>query len=213
MVFDKHEDNENSIPKSNYNWISIPLKFHEFQDCINFNVLMDYDYSINNRFERVKTAVGCRFLNIKQTNPTSLSLHNIALSKNNTKLCSLHYWEDEIGDHGGTFNVTLTPIQQSCEASDCTLNAVYTNKMLALTCEACFERPCFYRNKNSTVTFVIPFVLTNKTYIIQPFRPLNNPNLCIILLAVSLSCLVFLLFITIIYRYTQLESVILSTYN
>ena len=86
MVFDKHGDNENDIPKSNYSWISIPLKFRGFQDCIDFNVLMNYD--INNRSEQVKKAVGCKFLKINQTNSTSFSLQNIALSKSITKLCN-----------------------------------------------------------------------------------------------------------------------------
>ena len=198
MVFDKHGLKKNSIRKSNDTSISIPLKFQEFQDCIDFH--MSTNYISNNRIETVKTAVGCHSMQMNETNPTSLSLQNITLSESNTKLCSLIYREDKIRYHGGIFNVTLAPIQQPCKSSSCFLNAVYTNTMLALTCRACFNWPCFITSENSTVTFVIPFILTNKTYFIEPFHPNNAPNLCIILLAASLSCLVFLVFVTTIYR-------------
>ena len=199
MVFDKHGDNESSITKSNNTSISIPLKFQEFQDCIDFH--MNNDYKSNTRFETVKTAVGCHSLKMNETNPTSFSVQNITLSERNTKLCSWIYREDEIGDHDGIISVTLKQIQQPCKFSPCTLHAVYTKTMLALTCEACFDRPCLRRNKNSRVTFVIPFILTNKTYIIESFRSHDAPNLCIVLFAALLLCFVFVLLITIIYQY------------
>ena len=73
---------------------------------------MNYNYESNTRFETVKTAVRCHFLKINQGNSTPLSLQNISLSESNSKLCSLSYREDKIGDHNGIFNVTLKPIQQ-----------------------------------------------------------------------------------------------------
>ena len=201
IVFDKHSDSENNIPKSNHSSISVPLKYKEFQDCVDFHILHDYTFERYDRLELVKRAVGCHFLTINQTNSTSLSLQNINLSESNTQLCSLSYREDEIGNHSGIFNVTLTPIQQSCEESECILKAVYTNTMLALTCKACFERPCVIINENSTVTFLIPFILTNKTYIIESIRSHDAPNLCIVLFAALLLCFVFFLLIIIIYQY------------
>ena len=202
MVINAHE--ENKTYKSNYSSISIPLKFPAFQDCLEFQ--MDNNYNNINRSELVKASVGCHFVETKQANLTSLSFHNITLTENRTQQCIWSWTENANREHGGVFNITMKQMQQPVMVTHSTSGSipevfkpVYTDVMLALTCDACFERPCIGPNKNSRVTFAIPFILTNKTYIIEHCQP-RNPSLSIIILAASISFVIFICIVIITYQ-------------
>ena len=208
IVFNAFDKNKNGIQKSNYSSISIPLKFPAFQDCIDFQLSVNYQN--NNRSQQIKTSVGCHFVETNQSNLESLSLHNVTLTENRTKQCIVSWMNNDNIEHGGVFNVTINQIQQPIFITHGTsgsipsvVKSLYSDIMLALTCDACFKAPCILRNKNSRVTFAIPFILTNKTYIIQQAHPHNEPDLSIVVLAVSISFLLFVSFVVVIYQFVM----------
>ena len=208
IVFKAFDQNKNGIQKSNYSSISIPLKFPAFQDCIDHR--LSIDYTSVNQSQKIKNLVGCHFVETNQRNLESLSLHNVTLTENKTKQCIVSWMNNGNQEHGGVFNVTINQIQQPIVITHGTSGSIptvvkplYTDIMLALTCDACFVRPCRGKNKNSRVTFAIPFILTNKTYIIKQAHPHNVPDLSIIILAVTISFLLFISFIVIIYQFLK----------
>ena len=208
IVFNTFDENKNGIRKSNYSSISIPLKFPAFQDCIDFQLHKNYE--TENRSQQVKISVGCHFVETNQRNLASLSLLNVTLTENRTKQCIVSWTENDNQEHGGVFNVTINQIQQPIVITHGTsgsiptvVEPVYTDIMLALTCEACFEGLCFSKYKNSRVTFAIPFILTNKTYIIKQAHPHTDPDISIVILAVSISLLLFISLVVIIYQFLK----------
>ena len=207
MVINAHEGSRTY--KSNYSSISIPLKFPAFQDCLEFR--MKNNYNNINRSESIKSSVGCHFVETKQNNLKSLSFHNITLTENRTKQCTWSWTENTNREHGGVFNIIMKQMQQPIMVTHSTsgsisemLKPVYTDVMLALTCDACFERPCTRGgpNENSSVTFAIPFILKNKTYIIKHVQH-RNPSLSLIVLAASIAFLLFICIVIITYQYIK----------
>ena len=159
---------------------------------------MNYDNGLTKRSETMKRSIMCHFIETNPSNITYLNLHNITLTESRTKHCSWIWTGDENEGHGDVFNVTLKQIYLSFLAPR--KNSEYTDTMLALTCKACFKFPC---DKNSYVTYAIPFILSSKTYNIEPFHSHNDLNICIVIFVVSFSFLLFFSFIVIGYRFLK----------
>ena len=199
------DERNNGILKSNYSSISIPLNFPPFQDCIDYNI--NSGYQRTNHSELFRESVGCHFVESMPINITSLSFDNITLLQNRTEECSWSWRERDNGDRGGLFDVTmkqnLEPVVITKGISGVipeTSKPVHSDVVLALTCDACFKPPCVYKNKDSRVTFAIPFILTNKTYIVKHDTSDKYSNVTTIVLAASVSFLLFIAIVIIAYQ-------------
>ena len=83
------------------------------------------------------------------------------------------------------------------------LKPVNSDVMLALTCDACFKQPCVHKNKDSRVTFAIPFILKDKPYMVEHHASPKGSNAPTILLPISLSFLLFIAVIIILYQWLK----------
>ena len=208
MVINASDESKSGILKSSYNSISIPLKFPAFQDCIEYH--RNNDYKSTNHYEHLKEFVGCHFVDAMPTNITSLSDDNITLIHNQPEECSWSWTEGDNHHHSGVFEVTMKkmmdPVVNTKGISGSIpeiSKPVTSDVVLALTCDACFKQPCAHKNKDSRVTFAIPFILTNKQEILEPYASPKHSHVSISILAVSVSFLLFIAIIIIVYQWLK----------
>ena len=222
LVFNAYDHPiERSSVKEDHNSVSITPNFPAFRDCMDYVLTMNSSYQrsfgrkneiIQSESEILKNRIKCQFF--QKSNPELIhrTLDNVTLTPGNSEECTWNWIKDENNAWGGVFNVTMHKTKQHIiNASEVIHPSSISeeNVTLALTCATCFSEHCILSPidhmlgnfREPAVTFAIPFVLKNKTFIggntlvrhpnVKPFA--HYPVIIAVVVTVSFLLLVVLI--------------------